>query len=309
MNDYVKNRITEKAEEKKKLFNKNNVEALLSAVFAFLGSVFAAIIATGYTFSIDTFRDPKFYLSTAVSFGVMMYTFNFVKRVAVAAKKRNKEGEYFKSKEREERITKYVRDNHLEGEIEKMVAFENELRRKNAAQRLLDKVTYGLNIDDIEDLEQEDNPAINVSEFNVFVIKRGLKKRGVKKLKKAINNVLNGRYAYERLTAHELLVDISLDHKHAKQMRVNETKLDRAENKRKAIMFISSTAVSNALLWSGLSPRFWTCLLGQVTLILTSIISAYTVAAKRVDTLTLVSQNKCDFLNDVYNKKPLSDNA
>ena len=74
-----------------------------------------------------------------------------------------------------------------------------------------------------------------------------------------------------------------------RQLKVNESKLDLSENRRKAMIFIISTAVTNALVWSGLSEKFWASLLGQLTLIMSSIISAYMVATKRVDTLTPVS--------------------
>src|SRR5690606_9810738 len=129
-----------------------------------------------------------------------------------------------------------------------------------------------------------------------FVNKRDLSKRAIKKLRKAIADVLQGKYHYERIATHELLVDVTLDHKRARQLKVNESKLDLSENRRKAMIFIISTAVTNALVWSGLSEKFWTSLLGQLTLIMSSIISAYMVATKRVDTLTLIAQNRCDFL-------------
>lgn len=299
MNDYVKNRVNEKVKEKKSLFRKDNVEALLSAAFCLAGSFFAAIIVSGYGFSLETFSDPAFYASTLISFGLMMYVFNFIKRVVVVSKKRNNKSEYYKNKEREERIIKHIRDNHLEDEVEKMVSVENNLRRKNTAQEIIDKVTYGLYIDDIEDLENENNIAINQVKFDEFVRKRGLSKRESKKLRKAINKVLKGKYEYEILTAHDLLVDTTLDHKNSRQMRVDESKLDREENKRKAITFIISTAITNSLVWNGLSPKFLASLLAQSMLILSSVISAYTVAGKRVDALALVSANKCDFLNDV----------
>lgn len=304
-NDYIKNRAASVVVEKKKLISKGNIEALLSGIFAFFGSVFAAIIVTGYDFDLTTFTNPKFYLATAISFGIMMYTFNFVKRVVVASKKNDKVGDYYKAKEREERMIKHIRDNHLENEVERIVNIENESSRKAAAQAILDKVTYGLSIDLIEDLDNKDNPAVNQEKFYDFVNKRDLSKRAIKKLRKAIADVLQGKYHYERIATHELLVDVTLDHKRARQLKVNESKLDLSENRRKAMIFIISTAVTNALVWSGLSEKFWTSLLGQLTLIMSSIISAYMVATKRVDTLTLIAQNRCDFLNAVYFPAPV----
>ena len=135
----------------------------------------------------------------------MMYTFNFVKRVVVASKKNDKVGDYYKAKEREERMIKHIRDNHLENEVERIVNIENESSRKAAAQAVLDKVTYGLSIDLIEDLDNKDNPAVNQEKFYDFVNKRDLSKRAIKKLRKAIADVLQGKYHCERIATHELL--------------------------------------------------------------------------------------------------------
>ena len=136
----------------------------------------------------------------------MMYTFNFVKRVVVASKKNDKVGDYYKAKEREERMIKHIRDNHLENEVERIVNIENESNRKAAAQAVLDKVTYGLSIDLIEDLDNKDNPAVNQEKFYDFVNKRDLSKRAIKNCARRsrtscrVNTITSGLRRMNRLS-------------------------------------------------------------------------------------------------------------
>jgi len=72
--DFMKRAKTD-AQEKAK--NAINFEAIFSGIFCVIGSVFVAIVLSGTGFSVETFKDTKFYLSTVVSFGIMMYAYNF----------------------------------------------------------------------------------------------------------------------------------------------------------------------------------------------------------------------------------------
>lgn len=289
---------------------KDNLEVILTTVFALIAAIFGAVIASGFDFSIDTFKNPAFYISTVINFGIMMFVYTFIKKVSINSFKKVKDSKYAKNKAREETLIRTVRINNLEEAVEVAALEETENNRKAAAQKLIDNITYGLYLEDIEDLDNEDNIAINQTSFNEFVLKRGLKRRQKRKLRKAIARVLQGKYNYEIVTAHDVLVDTNLDPAHSRKIKVDEKKLDRSEILKKAITFILTTAIMNSLLWDGISDKFWVSLLTQTMLIMTSTISAIISAHSRLNTLTLVSENKCDFLhqavkNSNIEKQPL----
>lgn len=327
MNREHLNRIKDEVQAKKKYFS---LEAILSAAFAMLASILAAFLTSSYGFDFSIFKDPGFYVSTAVSFVLMMYTFNLVKRVVLNSLKKKKDSEYIVNKTRENYLNKYVHDNALIDLIDSAVEVENEIRRKTAAQHILNKITYGLNVDDIENLENEENIAFNSNKFEEFCAKRGMNenyklhrfwcwpsaiKQNVfkKKLKRAIKKVLNGKYSYERLTTNDLLIAINNDAVHTKQMKINEAKEEFRENRKKAISFIISTTIMKSLIYDGLSVTFWISLLTEVVLILTSTINAYIVAISRINKLTLVIANRNEFIykaiKEYLKNNPLGSNA
>lgn len=324
MNREHLNRIKDEIQTKKKYFS---LEAILSAAFALLASILAAFLTSSYGFDFSIFLDWKFYISTAVSFVLMMYTFILVKRVVLNSLKKKKDSEYIVNKTRENYLNKYVHDNALIDLIDSAVEVENEIRRKTAAQHILNKITYGLNVDDIEKIEDQDNIAFNLEKFNEFVAKRGMaektkwyqwitKKKQRKfrrKLRKAIKKVLNGKYRYDRLTTNDLLIAINDDAVYTKQMKINEAKEEFRENRKKAISFLISTAIMKSLIYDGLSVTFWISLLTEVVLILTSTINAYIVAISRINKLTLVIANRNEFIykaiKEYLKNNPLGSNA
>lgn len=303
-NQEYKNRARQEVNKK---IIKDNLEVILSSFFAFLAAIFGAVIASGFDFSIETFKNPAFYISTLINFGIMMFVFTFFKKVTINRLKARKESKYAENKEREARLIKAVRDGNLEDNVERAALIETENNRKAAAQQLIDNITYGLYLEDIEDLDNEKNIAINQEEFDKFVTKRGFNNKAIKKLRKAINNVLQGKYQYDIITAHDVLVDTNLDPTHSRKVKIDEKELDKKESIKKALTFIVSTAITNSLVWGGINDKFWVSLLTQSMLILTSAISAVLTAHNRISTLTLVSENKCDFLNTAIKmqvKKP-----
>ena len=219
--------------------------------------------------------------------------------------KKSPKSKYKKAEDQEERIQKYIHDWHCQDIIGDAAEKETELRRKAAAQYLLNKNTYGLDIDKIEDLDDVNNIATNEFAFKKFTEIRQLRRRKcflffwqkneVKKLKKTLRRVLNGKYKYEPVDKRDLISDTSASPRLARKFKINENVANLKENRKKAITFIVSTAVMNALIWEGLDPSFWAALLTQFMLIMSSIGSAYTVALSRVNDLTIVTDNRNEF--------------
>ena len=70
-----------KDETQKKIKDSLNFEVVLSGVFCLFGSIFCCICDDGIKFDFSTFTDLSFYISTAISWGIMMYVYNFSKPV------------------------------------------------------------------------------------------------------------------------------------------------------------------------------------------------------------------------------------
>jgi CBS-domain-containing membrane protein len=65
-------------EEKSKISG----SVIIQAVAIIVGFILAAIIVSGFEFSSTIFKDPAFYISSAISFAVMMMTFQSAKNTA-----------------------------------------------------------------------------------------------------------------------------------------------------------------------------------------------------------------------------------
>lgn len=283
---------------KKQFKDKINIDALFTAVFALFAGLFSALVMSGFSFSSDIFKQVSFYISSAISFGIMMFTFSFVKALTVKKLKLTKDNEYHNIKQRENRYIKQVRDEHLEGLIEEKVAEVNEERRIKAANLLLGNITYGLTYKNINNLDDPFNIAINKKLFVEFCNKRDLDNKKRKALREAINKVINGKFKYQEVRVKEILNDISAAREYADVYSVDEKLLSLQETKRKSLFFIISTLLVNAIVWQGITPAFWISLLTQATLILTTTISASIVANQRISILSMVSNAKCGFLNE-----------
>lgn len=299
-------------QEKKELAKSMNKSTILTAVFILVAVVFAALVATGYRFGFETFykKDlaPTYYSRTAVSFALMMFVYNLYKTSTIRlekgkAEERSPDGlaitRYGKSKKLLGQLKDYLRGNHYENIIEAAADAENEKTRKEACQRLLNEVTYGLTLNDIEHMDEiNETTGEKVFDLEAFIRKRKLRKREIKKLRKAISNALFSRVDYEMIYPHDILVDTSLDKKiSTKQMTFNETAANIKENRKKAMMFLLSTAVTTALIWDGISWELVTNLLSQGMLIGSAVMSGLSAGYARINTLQLVTDNQTDFLN------------
>lgn len=283
---------------KKTFKEKINFDAIFTGLFALVAVLFSSFVMSGFSFNSEIFTDVSFYISTIISFGIMMFTYSFVKAITVKKLKLAKDTDYYTVKQREQAFIKKVRDNHLEGLVEEKIHKVNEQRRIAAANSLLSQITYGLTYGDIIDLDNFNNIAINKKNFNEFCDKRDLDKKKRIALRLAINNVINGKFEYSEIKVKEILNDISVDKQFADVYSVDEIKLNLKETKRKSIIFLISTAITNAIIWDGISQAFWLSLLTQGMLILTSTISATMIANQRIATLSMVANNKCGLLNE-----------
>jgi len=285
-----------KDEAQKKIKGGLSLEVILSGVFCLLGSIFAAFAMMGFKFDFSTFTDPSFYISTAISWGIMMYVYNFSKPVFLKTFTNKDDTDYKKHKAREGVISKYVHDWHHEDLISKAVEEENDTRRKSAAQQVLDSVTYGLDVEKIENTDAPDNLANNEFAFKTFVKKRDLSRRQAKKLRKAIRKVLHGKYGYESLATRDLLANTTGERQDTKQMTIDSRKEDLKENRNKVITSAVATAIVNMLVWRGVGPEFWVGLLAQFMLIFSNLFGAYMAALKRFKKITFITANRNEFL-------------
>lgn len=301
MNNQQKQFINTNIKEAKKFTERINIDVIVSSLFAFFGAIFGAFAMSGFRFSIDVFGNPEFWTKALISFGIMMFVYNFLKMILIRAEKQKDNTEYSRTRSRQDKFIKEIRDDHLEGLVEEKVNETNEQRRLNACQRLLDSVTYGLRVNDLDKYIDDDV-------FQDFVRKRRLNKKQAKRLSKAISDAMNSRVYFDVLKADDILIDTSLKHKRESvhdepKMTINEREIDAKENIMKAVFFGISTAITNALIWDGLSAAFWVSLLTQTVLIITSVASAIASAYIRIRSLTLVTDNKCAFLNVVLQYK------
>ena len=77
----------------------------------------------------------------------------------------------------------------------------------------------------------------------------------------------------------------------------DERKADIKEATRKGVLWLVTSALTSSIYWGGWNASFWLMLLTNVTLILSSAITAIMAAHQRIKVLTLVSENKTGFLN------------
>lgn len=315
MNKNIKNTITSQVNDLnvnnlKKAFN---VEAALTGVFTLVAALLSAFIASGFKFDWEIFLSEKFYIQTAINFGIMMFTYVFVKSITIR-KSKTTNPKYVKSKEKEFEFVKFVRDNFLEEMIADKVAMANEERRLQAANNILARITYGLYAQDLENFEDPNNISVNDDAFNDFCLKHGLitykkdkttgkvyatvNKKQAKRLRKVIIKVLKGEYKYQPIYTKEILTTTDADTKYIDLYSFDERKADIREATKKGVIWLIFSAITSSVYWGGWNTwSFWLTLLTNTVLILSSALTAIFAAASRINILTLVSENKTGFLN------------
>mgnify|MGYP000848840039 CR=1 FL=1 len=280
-----------------------------TGIIALGGSFLAALVANGFDFDTKFWLKPSFWASTLVTLGLSLYVFNFSLGALHISLKANKNGDYYKTKARENDYVKYTRNNQFEDILDAHAEKETEDNRKSIAQSLLDNITSGLRVENIENLDNEDNIAINRQEFKKFCKKRGLRWFKRWRLKVAIKRVINGKYNYVKVRSNDVLVNNSRGAVEQKVYTISETKQKFRANRKKIISFLISTVIINSLIWNGVDSKFFATLFTQSSLIISSYFSAYTTAVGNIADLTTVSENRCDFFNNALKyqlrEKPL----
>lgn len=266
--------------------------SIFTIIFVVLAVSISALIASGLNFTLEVFKDISFYVNTIIDFVIVMFVFSIIKNSVIQNEKRNEQNDYYTKKTRYENLLKFIHKHHLQKDIEEVVAEENEKRRKDACQKLLDQVSFGLKLEDMIDFTNHD--------FLEHCQKYKLSKREKRKLKRAIKKALNSKVKYDKISVSDVLIynDVNLNDKNSNTvLSINSAELARQENLKKALTFLIMSAFTKALLWEGLSPQFLVMLLAQASLITSSIISATMTANARLVYLSTVLENRSNFIN------------
>lgn len=274
-----------------KAFVTSWLKVIGSAILVLVFIVFSALVASGFRFDLEFFKDWMFWAKTGINLVIMMIAYNAFKQLIIAFGRKQTNTNYGKVKAREQAFIKKIRNEHLEKVIDEKVIEENKRRHAATNQDLLDGVTHGLSEDDV--LKDE-------FDFIEFCKKKKLKLLHRWKLKIAIYKILNGKAKYEKIDSNSILVDTTLTKKSDSRfavMKFNKAQVEIKENIFKALSFLGSTAVINALVWNGINDSFWVNLLAQCVLITSSGLSGIMAGYFQINQITLILENRCDFLN------------
>ncbi len=290
-----------------------SAQSIIEIGFTIIALIFSAIAASLLEFSLDNFKDPSFYGRTVVNFALMMFAYKIFKNITLRSSKTVSKDDpitpYQLSAIEYSKKTKYIKDNKLEHLVEKGTIKELERRRIEVANDMLAAITYDLTYDNIIRIEKTIDPEtqkeitfkkiISVDEINEHCKLHRLSKRERKKLHKIINKIINNKIKYETFTAKDVLVDSELakDKEMADKMKMDTAKYNLIETRNKTIMSLTSAFVMNAFIWDGWSWSIITTLIGQATLIISSIWSGIIAANNYLAYRKQIFDNRNYFLN------------
>lgn len=284
-------------------------DRIFTTTFAIVSVFLGALISTGFKFSFDIFKNPKFYIQTCVSFFIMMMCFTSLKNDIINENKKNKKSDLSIAKERNNYYVKIVHDEHLEDEIAE-AAFKETIRRKEQAiYRMVNRYTNDLKIVDgmcdygIDHITKE-----KLTKEEYFK-KKNIKGKLKRKIEKCIQKAELGQVYFIPITEYEILngfTNIKNNGCDDAEMAIDESKLSFKENRKKATSFLIISLVMAMIGWDTIDGNFFASVLTYTGTILTSWISAITTAYSHIKELIRVEINRATFLNKHINKEILN---
>lgn len=272
---------------KEKLISLRTLSQFVFIVIAFILSI---IISMGFTIDPEQLYDVKFWLQVAVNMTVMLIIYNLVFGIDNRNRRQITDSNYFVTLATNKLRVNRIYDEGLFSELDRALEEEQAEKRREACNKLLQRVTSRLSYKDIENAEVTEEYIAGLAKQFL------LSERKTKQLDKVIKRIINGKVRYERVTADDILIDRDSERDNAQSLKFSFKNFLVKQNAVKSLMFLVSTVLFAIVNYKFTNTNIWQIILNQLVMFSGSVISAIGVSRHYIKLRTLNFAERNRFL-------------
>lgn len=180
--------------------HKNTFNTVITVVFVLLAFILLVLLSAGIRLEFDRLADGEYWANILIRLAIMLLLYNVI--FAFDLQKRKAEqgtAHYLAVGTKQLRVNRIKRENMFE-QLGNAVEEENDERYKNTCTNLINKVCLRLRYEDLPAEKADLNKWLADTKERLY-----LGDRDLKKVKKVVLKILNGKVQYEKLTADDIL--------------------------------------------------------------------------------------------------------
>ncbi len=224
--------------------NKNTFNTIVTVAFVLLAFVLLILMSAGISLEFDRLADINYWINILIRLVVMMLLYNIIFTFDLHQRKNEPNtAHYIAVATKQLRVNRIKREN-LFVELGKAVDTENEERYAAECTRRLHRVTVRVNFDDLP------TEKCDLTKWLADIKEKYLiNDKDLKRLKKVVLKILNGKVKIRKLTADDILDMLGDDNEKNDVIIFRSGVLIRYQNLIKAAMFLIGVTTMTVFRW------------------------------------------------------------
>lgn len=274
---------------------KNIGETLLQIVFIVFAFILIMLISLGISWDFTQIKTLEFWVKVGSQTALVTTVFNFVYALDKRNKTHDGQSRFYKAYATNRIKIKIIHQKKLYDDLDNAVEQENLNILIEKCNNKLHKICTRINYEEIIG----DNPIEEIIKEKRISTKRKflIFRSDAKRIEILIKKIRGGSIRVKKIKADIFLQDKELGcYEKAKSYDYNEISEAISRNTSKIISYLIMTIVLASIVFGSYSINFWSVFVTNITLCLSSMVSAFLSSSKTVKHKTSVYEHRNDFL-------------
>lgn len=284
--------------------NKNTFNTIITVAFVLLAFVLLVLLSAGIRLEFDRLADGEYWANIIIRLAIMLLLYNVI-FVFDLQKRKAEQGtaHYLAVGTKQLRVNRIKRENMFD-RLGEAVEAENDERYRATCTNLINKVCLRLRYEDLPAEKADLNKWLADTKERLY-----LGDRDLKKVKKVVLKILNGKVQYEKLTADDILDMLGEANVHSDAITFQSAVIVRRQNFIKALTFLAGVVAMTVFRYYPTWTDFLFDIIINATLLVGATYSAIINSKSFLKRKTSVVENQNIFLSkrmgltDEYNGK------
>lgn len=284
--------------------NKNTFNTIITVAFVLLAFVLLVLLSAGIRLEFDRLADGEYWANIVIRLAIMLLLYNVI-FVFDLQKRKAEQGtaHYLAVGTKQLRVNRIKRENMFD-RLGEAVEAENDERYRATCTNLINKVCLRLRYEDLPAEKADLNKWLADTKERLY-----LGDRDLKKVKKVVLKILNGKVGCEKLTADDILDMLGEANVHSDAITFQSAAIVRRQNFIKALTFLAGVVAMTVFRYYPTWTDFLFDIIINATLLVGATYSAIINSKSFLKRKTSVVENQNIFLSkrmgltDEYNGK------
>lgn len=284
--------------------NKNTFNTIITVAFVLLAFVLLVLLSAGIRLEFDRLADGEYWANIVIRLAIMLLLYNVI-FVFDLQKRKAEQGtaHYLAVGTKQLRVNRIKRENMFD-RLGEAVEAENDERYRATCTNLINKVCLRLRYEDLPAEKADLNKWLADTKERLY-----LGDRDLKRVRKVVLKILNGKVRYEKLTADDILDMLGEANVHSDAITFQSAVIVRRQNFIKALTFLAGVVAMTVFRYYPTWTDFIFDVIVNATLLVGATYSAIINSKSFLKRKTTVVENQNIFLarrmglTDEYNGK------